>query len=52
MARTIHWIAVAGILSILVLDHLPERTPELLFAAWSGAPSVASAWDSLPVMYD
>lgn len=52
MARAIHWIAVAGIFSILILDHLPERTPELLMAAWSGAPAADSEWDSLPIMYD
>ena len=57
MARTIHWIAVAGIFSILVLDHLPERTPELLTAVWNDTPPVVSDagdsdWDTLPIMYD
>lgn len=52
MARIIHWIAVASVISLLVLDHLPERTPELLMAAWSGTPSATSDWDNLPIMYD
>jgi hypothetical protein len=45
-----HWLAIAAILGLMVFDHLPERAPELIMAAWNGAP--ASEWDSLPMMYE
>ncbi|WP_374376293.1 hypothetical protein [Dongia sp.] len=45
-----HWLALAAILCVMVLDHLPERAPELVLAAWNGTQ--ISEWDSLPVMYE
>lgn len=45
-----HWLAIAGIASIMILDHLPAQTPDMVMAAWHGTPT--SEWDSLPIMYD
>jgi hypothetical protein len=45
-----HWLAIAGVLGLMILDHLPAQTPDLVLAAWNGTPT--SEWDSLPIMYD
>ncbi len=45
-----HWLALAAIFCVMVLDHLPERAPDLVLAAWNGTE--ISEWDSLPIMYE
>lgn len=52
LGRYRHWLALCGIGCILLMDHLPERTPELLLASLAGEPAAASDWDSLPIMYE
>jgi hypothetical protein len=51
--KLVHWIAIAGIACLMILDHLPERAPEMLLASLSGESiAVSSDWESLPIMYE
>lgn len=51
--KLVHWIAMAGTACLMILDHLPERAPEMLWASLSGEAAVATTdWDSLPIMYE
>jgi hypothetical protein len=47
-----HWLAILAIGCMLMMDHLPEWSPELLFASLAGERTVASEWDDLPIMYE
>ncbi|MBL8708333.1 MAG: hypothetical protein JNL25_03980 [Rhodospirillaceae bacterium] len=50
----LHWLAIPLIGCLLLLDHLPAETPQLVLAALSDAPVAADAsdWNDLPIMYD